>query len=66
MHPIIQTTKDQLQKKANKEGLTENFGQKEIRKLYDHKLANPFGTKEERQFHREVQQLDEWLMNFGG
>jgi hypothetical protein len=63
-HGIIGKAKKKLIDKAAKEGLTENFGQAEVRKLLDQ--CDPYGTPEQRTIHAMVQQFDEWAMNYTG
>jgi hypothetical protein len=53
----INNFKKTMADKAKKKGICENFGQTEIR-------YNPYGTEKERQVARQIDNLDEWVMNF--
>lgn len=50
--------------KVKQKGICENFGQTEIRKLRDKYKYNPYGTEKERQVARQIDNIDEWVMNF--
>ena len=51
----IQKAKEKLIKKASKTGIYENFGQKEVRELYDkYYISN------------EIRDFDEWCMTYNG
>jgi hypothetical protein len=61
----ITTAKNSLIKKA-KNGLYENFGQKEVRKLYDtYKSIGDYST-EGNEITRLINEFDEWCMNYEG
>jgi hypothetical protein len=60
----INRIKSKLIEQARKKGLVENFGQTEIRKLFDQ--CDPYGTPEQRKIHAMVQQLDKWAMEYEG
>jgi len=50
--------------KAKRKGIYENFGQAEIRKLKESYHYNPYGDVKERRVASEIDQLDNWCMNF--
>lgn len=58
----IAKEKTKLKEKARKEGLHENFGQKEVRKLRDKHGATPYGDEEQRQMDLEIDQFEDWAM----
>jgi len=62
----IQKEKSKLINKAKKDGIHENFGQKEVRKLKNKygfsELA--YDSKEERQEALKIESFDNWCMNF--
>lgn len=60
----INNFKSEMIKKAKKNGLYEDFGQTELRKLRDKYGYNPFGTPTERTIAQKIDNLDEWCMNF--
>ena len=60
----VNALKRKLTDKAKHEGLTENFGQNEVRKLRDHENCDPFGTTEQRTIAAIIDSFDEWCMNF--
>lgn len=62
----INAVKSALTQKAKETGLYENFGQTEVRKLYDDPRVDAFGTTEQRQNHAAVSALDDWAMNYEG
>ena len=53
-----------MAKEAIKNGINENFGQTELRKLKDKIGYNPFGNEKERQTVKDIDYLDSWLMCF--
>jgi len=63
-HGIIGKAKKKLIDKAAKNGLTENFGEAEVRKLLDQ--CDPYGTPEQRVIHSMVQEFEKWTMNYTG
>ena len=64
----INGTKKRLIQKANKKGISENFGQTEIRKLRDkYGYVNLiYGTGQERAYAAQIDELEEWAMNYTG
>ena len=60
----IKNFKQKLIKKAKEQGITENFGQKELRKLKDNLKYNPYGSPTEREIADQIDELDKWAMNF--
>jgi len=56
--------KTTLINKAKLEGITENFGQAEIRLLEKKYKPNSFGNTHERQVSALINELDNWCMNF--
>ena len=56
--------REKMIEKAKKEGLSENFGQEELKKLKNECDYNPWGnTLEAQQVAEAIDDLDEWLMN---
>lgn len=53
-----------LAEKAAKNGLYENFGDKEVRKLRDRSDVDPFGTDEQRNNSALVSEFERWCMNY--
>lgn len=49
-----------------RKGGYENFGQKELRKIKDKFNYNPYGSPEERQIAKIIDQFEEWAMNYMG
>jgi hypothetical protein len=62
----IQKTKKRLANRAKRNGLWENFGQKDVHKIKDkfdyHSLS--YGSEEERTMAREIEVFNNWCMNF--
>jgi len=56
--------KNKMAQKALKNGIYENFGQKEIKELKKKYGYNPFGTKQEKELVEEIDYLNSWCMNF--
>lgn len=57
--------KNMMTKKAQKAGeIWEDFGQKELCELKDKVGYNPFGNQKERAQADQIDQLDNWCMNF--
>jgi hypothetical protein len=63
-HSVINKAKKKLIDKAAKQGLTENFGEAEVRKLLDQ--CDPYGAPEQRVIHSMVQEFENWTMNYTG
>jgi len=61
---IIEKIQKRIALKAIRNGITENFGQDEIRKLKEREGYNPHGNKVERETAEEIDFLDNWCMNF--
>lgn len=59
----ISLSKSKLIKLAKRKGITENFGQKEVRQLEDLLNGNRFDP-EYRQSLEAITQFDDWAMNF--
>ena len=49
-----------MTEKAARQGLCENFGQKEIAQLKDRYGYNPYGSEHERQIADTIDQLDNY------
>ena len=64
MNHLIYKVRAKLTEQACKNGLSENFGVKEVNKLYDNPKNNPYGTLDERQFNKEVQDFERWCYNY--
>lgn len=62
----IESVKSKLIKQAQKNGLTENFGQSEVMSMRDNENYNPFGTAEQRQISSAVNMFDDWCMSYEG
>lgn len=60
----IKRAKDKLIARAKQSGLYENFGEKEVRKLLDDPLCDPFGSPEQRDNHRAVTEFDNWVQTY--
>lgn len=62
----INKLKNRLKKRAQKDGLYENFGEVEFRKLKDkHGYFNlVYGTREERRAAAAIEGFGRWCMNF--
>lgn len=58
--------KSKMIDKAKANGICENFGQTELRKLKDKVGYNPYGTQKERDICRKIDELDNWCMNYCG
>ena len=50
-------------KKAESNGLYENFGQDEIRQLRERVGFNPYGTEKERETAAIINELENWAAN---
>lgn len=64
VNSTIERTKNSLRKKP----ICENFGQKELRKIqgkYNYSELI-YGTEEERNIARIIDNFDEWCMNYTG
>lgn len=59
----VNALKRKLTDKARREGLSENFGQSEIRRLRDDENCNPFGNASQRSISAIVDSLDNWCIN---
>jgi hypothetical protein len=60
----IAKAKKNLIAKAKKTGLYENFGEKEHRALFDKFNVSAYGNSEERFIFNQIQQFENWCMNF--
>lgn len=63
---MVNTTKFQkaIVLKAKEKGITEDFGQTEIRRLKNKHGYNIYGTREEREIAEQIDFLDNWCLNF--
>ncbi len=64
MKVTLSNFKRSMALKAKKDGICENFGEREIRKLKDTYGYCPFGNSKERQIAREIDELENWCMCF--
>lgn len=57
-----------IKKAIKKDGIWENFGQDELRKLKDKYHYNPYANKysneNEYRIHQEINELNEWAKSF--
>ena len=53
-----------MTEKARKNGICENFGQKEIMQLRERYGYNPYGNEKERRIANEIDRLSNWAANF--
>ncbi len=60
----IKSFKQDMIKKAQTQGICENFGQKEIRNLKDKYNYNPYGNSIDRKIVGKIDELDNWIMSF--
>ena len=63
-HLTIKNFEKKMAEMATKEGICENFGQKEIRELKDRYGYNPYGTEKERKIALQIDYLDIWASMF--
>lgn len=56
--------KEKMTAKAKKNGVYENFGQKEIHQLKERYGYNPYGSPKERKIADEIDRLDDWASSF--
>ena len=56
--------KEKMTTKAKKDGLCENFGQKEIHQLKERYGYNPYGSQKERKIADEMDRLADWSADF--
>jgi hypothetical protein len=62
----IERYRAQLVVKANRKGLYENFGQKEIHKLKNSFIDSSTYTPEMNQNRDAIQEFNEWCRNYEG
>ena len=60
----IKSLKNYLRKEANQKGIWEGFGQEEVSKLKDRYFGYAYGTEEQRKVWQEIEDFDEWCMNY--
>ena len=60
----ISKSKKALMKEAARKGISENFGQRRVRKLRDEFFVLAWGTPEERQAYGLIEDFDQWCMNY--
>lgn len=66
IYNAIETQKKKLREKAQKNGLYENFGEKEVMKLkekfnYSDRI---YGSQKDRENMQLIDRFDEWCMNY--
>jgi len=61
---IISKIQKRIALKAIRNGICENFGQEEIRKLKEKHGYEWYGTENERKTAEEIDFLDNWCMKF--
>ena len=54
--------KSKMIEKAKEQGISENFGQKEIQQLKDKYGYNPFGTPLEQKIVDDINELENWVI----
>jgi hypothetical protein len=60
----IAATKAKLIAQAKRKGLSETFGQKEVRMLEDKFSANPHGSPEQREIFSLIDRFRDWTMDY--
>ena len=63
---VIKRVQKQLSNKWKKKGGWENFGQKELRKMKDKFKYDPYGSPQERQIAKVLDDFDNWAVNYVG
>jgi len=62
----ISRNKRALIREAARKGVSENFGQRRVRKLRDEFFGLAWGMPEERQAYGLIEGFDEWCMSYTG
>ena len=62
----VNQAKRRLIKQARERGISENFGQNQVRRLRDKYSDYQYGNEAERRKWREIEQFDDWAMNYTG
>ena len=62
----ITRSKKALVKEAARKGISENFGQRYVRKLRDEFFGLAWGMAEERRAYGMIQDFDAWCMSYTG
>lgn len=63
---VIDLETDKLKAKASKNGIYENFGQREVRKLEDKFIDSSNYTLEMNYTRNRIQEFENWCMNYEG